>query len=1157
MNRSSKDSQINQFINELASKLGRELGRDSSDILAERVINIAKYQKDATSFASACMAFGRFNRGFLEEIYNEIKSHSGDIIKPIGEFIKRTNNGLAQPHQQRIHKKIKLEYENEDNILSDDTEHKVIKQGNKIEFKKPSHTYSLAIAAKRERDNIEEGGDILSSTASERLRQIREQRASKIDKSTFKKEGSAHSSPIIKTFPSNRFNDDRIHQNNSKNQERSEYNSRHTNSNTDDRRHHHNHEDPREKDYSEYDAESMLTQERGWYLADEFGQVAGDDSHNPFGDESVYDTVREAQLEAKIAKRMSAKARENQRDNDLWERNRMLTSGTIQNGHVDLNFDDDREVREILTVHHLEPPFLDGRHILTKQKDPISSVRDPNSDMAVVSRKGSHLVKERRQQRERQKQARDASSIVGTTLGNVLNVKEESSNQPNSDSNGKFLKEISKLEQTEDELKEEAKSLKQQRQSLPAFAVRQELLNIIRDNQVTIIIGETGSGKTTQLTQFLYEEGYGKRGMIGCTQPRRVAAMSVAKRVSEEMEVKLGEEVGYAIRFEDVTSDKTIIKYMTDGILLRESLQQSDLEKYSCIIMDEAHERALNTDILLGLFKKILSRRRDLKLIVTSATMNADRFSRFYGGAPQFTIPGRTFPVDVLYTRSPIEDYVEAAIKQVLTIHLQSTTAGDILVFMTGQEDIEVTCEVLAERLAELNEPPPLEILPIYSQMPADLQAKIFEKPKHGVRKVIVATNIAETSLTVDGISYVVDTGYAKMKVYNPRMKMDTLQLVPISVANADQRSGRAGRTGPGTAYRMYTSRATKDEMYEQTIPEIQRTNLSNTLLLLKSLGVDNLLEFDFMDSPPEDTMTASLYDLWALGALTNLGKLTPLGSQMALFPMEPSLSKLLIMASENGCAEEMITIVAMLSVPNVFYRPKERQEESDQARERFLVPESDHLSLLNVYSIWKANGYRDYWCSKHFLHAKSLKRARDIRSQIHSIMTSQNLKTDSCGNNWDIIKKCICSGYFHQAAKVKGFGEYQNLRTSLSMHLHPTSALFGLGYLPDYVIYHELVLTSKEYMSTVTSVDPKWLAEYGGVFYSVKEKEFSGIDRKATEREYSSKMQLEAEIEGDRLRYEEEKKKEKSQLAKSKKKKSVVIGPGGKGSQFRNRRGF
>ncbi|KAI0199170.1 P-loop containing nucleoside triphosphate hydrolase protein [Astrocystis sublimbata] len=934
---------------------------------------------------------------------------------------------------------------------------------------------------------------------------------------------------------------------------------------------------------SEFDAplinpEDQLALDRDWYGGDETGgHTFGDDSHNPFGS---YDTSwveqqqREAaMIEKKAGKQMNARQLQRQKDNDAWETNRMLTSGVAQRRGLGDDFDEDNEgTRVHLLIHDLKPPFLDGRTVFTKQLEPVPAVRDYQSDMAVFSRKGSRAVKERRQQRERQKQAQDATNMAGTTLGNLMGVKEEDGDsalpiaaeddqaKAGSNSNNKFSEVMKKSDGASNF--SQSKTLKEQREYLPAFAVREDLLRVIRDNQVIIVVGETGSGKTTQLTQFLYEDGYGKQGMIGCTQPRRVAAMSVAKRVAEEMEVKLGSTVGYAIRFEDCTSKDTVIKYMTDGVLLRESLNERDLDRYSCVIMDEAHERALNTDVLLGLFNKILQRRRDLKLIVTSATMNSKRFSDFFGGAPEFTIPGRTFPVDIMFHRSPVEDYVDQAVQQVLSIHV-SMGAGDILVFMTGQEDIECTCELVRERLNALNDPPELSILPIYSQMPADLQAKIFDRAPPGVRKCIVATNIAETSLTVDGIMYVVDAGYSKMKVYNPRMGMDTLQITPISQANAGQRAGRAGRTGPGRAFRLFTEKAFKDELYIQTIPEIQRTNLSNTVLLLKSLGVRDLLDFDFMDPPPQDTITTSMFDLWALGALDNLGELTDLGAKMNAFPMDPSLAKLLIVSEEYGCSEEMVTIVSMLSVPNVFYRPKERQEESDAAREKFFVPESDHLTYLHVYSQWKSNGYSDGWCTRHFLHPKSLRRAKEIRDQLLDIMKMQKMDMVSCGTDWDIIRKCICSGYYHQAAKVKGIGEYINLRTSVTVQLHPTSALYGLGFLPDYVVYHELILTSKEYMSTVTSVDPHWLAELGGVFYSVKEKGYSAREKRFTETEFNRKIEIEAKMAEDKKRQEQQLKDEEERtvkkpgVEKDKAKKIITSGAVKKPVLKRRGRGF
>ncbi|KAK3669820.1 DEAH-box RNA helicase prp16 [Recurvomyces mirabilis] len=864
--------------------------------------------------------------------------------------------------------------------------------------------------------------------------------------------------------------------------------------------------------------------DRDWYNTAEDGANAlGEDYHNPFGN---YEAQEESALQERkvlVRQRVNPKYLQRQKDNDAWEANRMLASSVAQTRDQahDL-LDDDDETRIHLLVHDLKPPFLDGKTVFTKQLDPISAVRDPQSDMAVFSRKGSKVVQERRQRKERQKQAQEATGLAGTALGNIVGAKEEDTDaavgpgQANGQhtKSSKFADSLKKHTGQSDFSR--TKSSREQREYLPAFAVREELLRVVRDNQVTIVVGQTGSGKTTQLTQFLLEDGYAQHGMIGCTQPRRVAAMSVAKRVSEEMEVRLGSTVGYAIRFEDCTSKETSIKYMTDGVLLRECLTNPDLDQYSCIIMDEAHERALNTDVLMGLIKKVLSRRRDLKLIVTSATMNAERFSRFYGGAPEFFIPGRTFPVDIQYSRSPCEDYVDSAVRQVLAIHV-SQSDGDILVFMTGQEDIEATCELIAERLAQLNDPPELSILPIYSQMPADLQAKIFDRAAPGVRKVIVATNIAETSLTVDGIMYVVDCGYSKLKVYNPRMGMDTLQITPISQANASQRAGRAGRTGPGKAFHLYTERAFRDELYIAQIPEIQRTNLANTVLLLKSLGVRNLLDFDFMDPPPQDTITTSLFDLWALGALTNLGELTDLGRKMTSFPMDPSLAKLVITSSSiYSCSEEMLTIVSMLSVPSVFYRPKERLEESDAAREKFFVHDSDHLTLLTVYQQWVANGMKDGWCTRHFLHPKALHRAREIRQQIEDIMKSLSMPLISCGYDLDIVRQCICSGFYHQSARRKGLGEYINLRTSVSVQLHPTSALFNSGDPPDFVVYHELILTSKEYMSCVTAVDAHWLADLGGVFYSVKEKGFGAQGRR--EIEYSKKQELERGFKEDRM---------------------------------------
>ncbi|CAG0912978.1 unnamed protein product [Notodromas monacha] len=939
--------------------------------------------------------------------------------------------------------------------------------------------------------------------------------------------------------------------------------------------------------------EEQVKLDRDWYSMDE----GYDETRNPFADVSrEYTEKREKQLANRPAaqnrKRMNAKQRQINKDIDRWETNRMLRSGVVSSTGNDEEIDDDEgEARVHLLVRNIVPPFLDGRIVFTKQPEPIVPIRDPTSDMAQVSRKGSALVRAHREQKERRKAQEKHWELAGTKLGKIMGikskreeedlerkVKKEERHKKRTEEDGNNGKESRRSKRDESSSDDEdyktdqkfaehmkdtgeavsdfakKRTLKEQRQYLPVFAVRDQLLNVIRDNSVVIVVGETGSGKTTQLTQYLHEDGYTKFGMVGCTQPRRVAAMSVAKRVSDEMACKLGDEVGYAIRFEDCTSEKTIIKYMTDGILLRESLRESDLDNYSAVIMDEAHERSLNTDVLFGLLREIVRRRHDLKLIVTSATMDSTKFSTFFGNVPVFHIPGRTFPVELFFSKNSVEDYVDAAVKQAIQIHL-GPVEGDVLIFMPGQEDIEVTCEQIQERLEQLDVkqkeskekqagPPGLAVLPIYSQLPSDLQAKIFQRAPGDLRKCIVATNIAETSLTVDGIFFVIDAGYCKLKVFNPRVGMDALQIFPISQANANQRSGRAGRTGPGHCYRLYTERQFKEELLVASVPEIQRTNLANVVLLLKSLGVQDLLQFHFMDPPPEDNMLNSMYQLWILGALDNTGGLTEQGRKMVEFPLDPALSKMLIVSCEMKCSSEILIIVSMLSVPAIFFRPKGREEDSDAAREKFQVPESDHLTYLNTYTQWKLNKYSSSWCNEHFIHAKAMKKVREVHGQLKDIMDSNKMTITSCGSDWDVVRKCICSAYFHQAARLKGLGEYVNLRTGMPCHLHPTSALFGMGYTPDYIVYHELVMTSKEYMQCVTAVDGHWLAELGPMFFSVKE---TGASRRATHKDtaqHITTMEEEmkmAQVEMQRRKYEESERASQESM----KRKQVVATPG------------
>lgn len=778
-----------------------------------------------------------------------------------------------------------------------------------------------------------------------------------------------------------------------------------------------------------------------------------------------------------------------QKDTNKWEEDRLIASGVFQRNTVSDDFDEGEAVKVHLLVHDTKPPFLDGSIEFTKVKEPVIPVKDPTADISVLARKGSQVLKEVREMREKIKSVREMSDDSGRRMAAMIGskTKEEEGDFDDDVIDGEGISDTNLDEKTR-------KRIKNQRESLPVYTCKKELLRIIRDHNIIVIVGETGSGKTTQLTQYLHEEGYSKNGIIACTQPRRVAAMSVAKRVSDEVGCKVGETVGYTIRFEDCTSKSTKIKYMTDGVLLRESLSDNDLEKYSVVIMDEAHERSLNTDVLFGVLRDVVSRRYDMKLIITSATMDAEKFSRFFGNVPIFNIPGRTFPVTVMFAKSPSDDYVEAVTKQALTIHLGGTK-GDILIFMTGQEDVEITCYILSERLEELgSKVPPLKILPIYSQLSSERQSLIFERSNDGVRKCIVGTNIAETSLTVDGIFYVIDSGFIKLKVYNPKIGMDSLQVFPVSQANADQRKGRAGRTGPGICYRIYTETMYRDEMLRNTVPEIQRTHLANIVLLLKSLGIKNLLDFHFMDPPPQDNILQSLYQLWVLGALNDSGDLTPLGQKMSSFPLDPSLSKMLITSEELNCSDEVVTIVSMLSVPKVFERPTGREDESDAARERLMVAESDHLTLLFVYQQWKKHNYSARWCAENFINYKGMKKVQEIRTQLVDIMEKLNMEINTCRGKWDPIREAICSAYFHNASKMKGYGKYINLRTGLECHLHPTSSLYGLGHTPEYIVYHELLYTTKEYMQFVTTVDPYWLAKLGPMFFSIKEKDVLNI---------------------------------------------------------------
>ena len=383
-----------------------------------------------------------------------------------------------------------------------------------------------------------------------------------------------------------------------------------------------------------------------------------------------------------------------------------------------------------------------------------------------------------------------------------------------------------------------------------------------------------------------------------------------------------------------------------------------------------------------------------------------------------------------------------------------------------------------------------LIICPIYGNLPTELQAKIFEPTPEGARKVVLPTNIAETSLTIDEIKYAIDPGFAKVKSYNPKTGMESLLVNPISKASANQRTGRSGRTGPGKCFRLYTLHNYHKGMDDNTVPEIQRTNLANVVLILKCLGIDDLVNFDFIDPPPEEALLKALELLYALGALNKAGQLTKVGRQMAEFPIDPMLSKTIVASDKYKCSNEIITIAAMLFVGNsIFYRPKDKQIHADNARMNFHLGDvGDHIALLRVYNSWRECNYSTQWCRENYIQIRSMKRARDIRDQLEGVLARVEIEVTSNLNNLDAIKKAIASGFFPHSAKLQKNGSYWTVKHPQRVHVHPSS---GLGQvLPRWVIYHELVLTTKEYMRQVTDLKPKWLVEIAPHYYQLKDVE-------------------------------------------------------------------
>ncbi|TYG80088.1 hypothetical protein ES288_D02G188400v1 [Gossypium darwinii] len=629
--------------------------------------------------------------------------------------------------------------------------------------------------------------------------------------------------------------------------------------------------------------------------------------------------------------------------------------------------------------------------------------------------------------------------------------------------------------------------------NLPIVQFEKKIEETVDQNPVVVIIGETGSGKSTQLSQMLHRKGYTNSGIVAVTQPRRVAAVSVSRRVAQELGVRLGEEVGYAIRFEDRTSERTRIKYLTDGVLLRESLSNPELNQYSVIILDEAHERSLNTDILLGLMKRLVKRRAsNLKVLITSATLDGEKVSKFFSDCPLLTVPGKLFPVEIFYSKERPTSYLESSLKTAMDIHVREPE-GDILIFMTGQDDIEKLVSKLEDKVRSLEEGSCMDaiILPLHGSLPPEMQVRVFSPPPPNCRRFIVATNIAETSLTVDGVVYVIDSGYVKQRQYNPATGMYSLDVVQISKVQANQRAGRAGRTRPGKCYRLYPSRVYNDDFLDVTVPEIQRSSLAGSVLYLKSLDLPDIdiLKFDFLDPPSTESLEDALKQLYLIDAIDENGSITSIGRTMAELPLEPSLSRTLIEANEYGCLSQALTVAAMLSAETNLLPGRSKNNEKKRKYPPLELPDGsgfgDHIQLLQIYECWDENDYDIGWCKDYDLQVRGMMFVKEVRKQLSQIMQKiakdvQVNQSQKRRQSYRNLRKALSIGFASQLAeRMRHHNGFRTLGFKPQLvQVHPSSVLKpdDDGLYPNYVVYHELIATSRPYMRNVCAVERQWV---------------------------------------------------------------------------------
>lgn len=663
-------------------------------------------------------------------------------------------------------------------------------------------------------------------------------------------------------------------------------------------------------------------------------------------------------------------------------------------------------------------------------------------------------------------------------------------------------------------------SNKSSKLELPIDKHQKSILYLLEKHRVLIVVGETGSGKSTRIPQILFSSGcYNenkqkdeststtKEKMVICiTQPRRIAAIQLARRVSENLNCNLGSTVGYAVRFKDVTdSEQTMIKFMTDGLLLKEILFDPLLSKYSVIMVDEVHERNLNTDLLLGCLKCIMMKRKDLKIIVCSATMNVDSMTKFFTynhsqvcSEPDtfkrpavLCVQGKSYPVKVYYRKEPVPNYMDASVETAINIHENNRLAsGKILIFLTGQDEVDYVHERLIDfsrTISSRLDLKKLQVFPLYASLKHEEISKAFESYGRNTRVCIVATNVAETSLTIDDVAFVIDSGFTKIKIYDHKTGMDSLIKVPISKSSAKQRAGRAGRTRSGIVYRLYREED-YDRLDEYTVPDVQKSSLTETVMMLKSLGVSNLQQFPLVSALPEQNLEAAREILYALQAIDEESQLTSSGHIMANFNLDPKLSKILVSLESSNCTLEACRIAAMLQVKEIFVKPGRHASSlwTNSNLTKICVSEGDLPSYLNIINGFINSNMNSKWAERRSLNHQALLSAVEISSKLESKLKKCGIKITSCNGRVGIVQRSMVSGLFSNAAYLHPCGDYKTVRGDETIYVHPTSVFHEMVERPQNVVFVEILNTTRTYMRHIMSIEQNWLLEAAPHYYNL-----------------------------------------------------------------------